>query len=340
MSIFVDAQYVPKLQPRLEMFKKRNDYSWNFRCPICGDSKKNSKKSRGYILKRDNSLYFYCHNCNTNMPFHKFLKFMDPNLYQEYQLESLNDWKEANPLPKKQFVSNLSKTEVDLPSIYNLEDSHVAKKYCLNRQIPKKFFSDIYYAADFKQFISEVEPNVEKGLKEQEGRIVFPLRSEKNILQGFQGRALYSSPVKYITIRLTGSEIKMFGLERVDPQKPIRVVEGPIDSFFVENCIASTDATLYNVPAKLKKDTSLDVQDADYIFIYDNEPRNSQINKNISKTIDLGYKVFIWPEEFKDFKDINEAVLAGYNPSVLNHFIDNNSFDGLKAKLEYTKWSK
>ena len=53
-----------------------------------------------------------------------------------------------------------------------------------------------------------------------------------------QGRALSQSDLRYITVRIDEQYPKIYGLDRVDISKPIYVVEGPIDSLFVDNCIA------------------------------------------------------------------------------------------------------
>ena len=72
---------------------------------------------------------------------------------------------------------------------------------------------------------------------------------------------------------------------------------------------------------------------------YDNEPRNKQIVSNMRKTIDMGYKVCIWPDNVKE-KDINEMVLAGTSPAAIQHIIDNNTHEGLMATMKLNQWSK
>ena len=57
------------------------------------------------------------------------------------------------------------------------------------------------------------------------------------------------------------------------------------------------------------------------------------------KTIDMGYKVCIWPYGIKE-KDINEMVLAGMHPAEIQHIIDQNTFEGIRAKLDFYKWCK
>jgi hypothetical protein len=92
------------------------------------------------------------------------------------------------------------------------------------------------------------------------------------------------------------------------------------------------DAALFNAPNIV----GLDKQ---YIFVYDNEPRNKQIVSNMRKTIELGYKLCIWPDTIKE-KDINEMVLAGTSSAAIQHIIDNNTYDGLMATMKLNQWSR
>ena len=83
-------------------------------------------------------------------------------------------------------------------------------------------------------------------------------------------------------------------------KKPIVIVEGPIDSMFLDNAIAMAGA-----------DVSRDsVVQGDIVYVYDNEPRNPQITKRIEKHIDVGDSVVIWPIDITQ-KDINDMVMAG-----------------------------
>ncbi len=100
MVEFVDIQYAQMLSGRLENFriKHTNPYKINFRCPICGDSKKKRSLSRGWLLERDNKFTFYCHNCHASQGFAYFLKGQDQQLYNDYIAEKFV--KKANTAPK------------------------------------------------------------------------------------------------------------------------------------------------------------------------------------------------------------------------------------------------
>jgi hypothetical protein len=72
------------------------------------------------------------------------------------------------------------------------------------------------------------------------------------------------------------------------------------------------------------------------VWIYDNEPRNAEIHSRISKVIDRGERVVIWPSTIKE-KDINDMILSGLD---VQSVIELNTYSGLEAKLKFTTWKK
>jgi hypothetical protein len=333
MSLYIDRKYISLVSTKLERFKQKSEFLWNFRCPICGDSHKNKLKTRGYFYRRKSDLFFTCHNCGTSLSIGSFLKTIDPSLYREYQLERFKNESTGN-VPKPDFTlvktKPIFKTAIDLPTIASLPNEHIAKRYLLERKIPREKLSDIYYAENFKSFVKEVLPDYDKSLYD-ESRIVFPFYDKEKKLLGFQGRAIGNSKIKYITIKLEEDGKKLFGADRVDISKRIYVVEGPIDSMFLQNSLATMDASLYNI--------TLLFGNHDYVFIHDNEPRNAAIVKQMSKTISHGKNIFIWPQGVAA-KDINDWILMGTTASEIQRIIDTNTFADLRAKLEFERWKK
>lgn len=322
------------VSPKLERFKQKSEYLWNFRCNICGDSHKNKMKTRGYFYRRKSDLFFQCHNCGTSLSMGNFLKTIDPSLYREYQLERFKNESSGN-VAKPDFSMAktkpvFSKSPINLPTIASLKDEHFAKDYLLKRKIPRDRMNDIYYAENFKAFVLEMLPDYEKTLYEEK-RIVFPFFDEKKNLLGFQGRAVGDSKVKYITVKLNDDNKKVFGLDRVDFTKRIYVVEGPIDSLFLQNSLATMDASLYNI--------TLLLGNHDYVYIHDNEPRNAAIVKHMAKTISHNKNIFIWPQNITA-KDINDWILTGATSSEIQSIIDRHTFCDLRAKLEFERWKK
>ena len=75
------------------------------------------------------------------------------------------------------------------------------------------------------------------------------------------------------------------------------------------------------------------------VLIYDNEPRNKDICKQIDKCIEEHYSVVIWPEYIEE-KDINDMILNGFSPDEIQDIISNNTFVNLRAKMEFINWKK
>ena len=145
-------------------------------------------------------------------------------------------------------------------------------------------------------------------------------------LIGFQGRSLGPNSVKYITVMLNEEAPKIYGLDTIKTTKPIYIVEGPFDSTLVENSVAMCGS-------------DIDIRTfgwSNYIWVFDNEPRNREIVNRISKTIDRGDQVVIWPPNIEQ-KDVNDMILRGHN--VMN-VLQSNTYSGLKAKIKFNYWKK
>ena len=149
--------------------------------------------------------------------------------------------------------------------------------------------------------------------------------TDSNLI-GFQGRALGPNPVKYITVMLSDDAPKIYGLDKVDSSQPIYIVEGPFDSTFIKNAVAmcGSDVDIGSFGWR------------DYIYVFDNEPRNREIVNRISKIIDRGDKVIIWPTSIEQ-KDINDMVLAGLN---VMDVLKSNTHSSLEAKIKFNNWKK
>jgi len=234
------------------------------------------------------------------------------------------------PIKSIKFIKPVFKKTIQLPKIHTLWDSHFAKEYVRNRKIPEDEWSELYYCEDFKKFVN-VDMGVEKSLYDNDQRLILPFYDKNDNLIGFQGRALGDSKIRYITIKLDETSPKVFGLNRVNEEDPILVVEGPIDSLFLKNCIAITSSNL-QFAGDIYDKTQL-------VLVFDNEPRNKEILKLMERAIDEHFAICIWPEMIVE-KDINEMVLAGFEAEDIQDIIEKNTFVNLRAKMAWIKWKK
>ena len=332
----MDRSFLLRVSPKLQKFAQKKEDLYNFRCPICGDSHKNKTKARGYVYRKDNNYFYMCHNCGASMSFYNFLEKVDTNLIREYALERYKNGDQARSgykAPKfEEFKTEAPKfkKKIELTSVEDLPSEHYARVYVKDRQIPKEFWSELYYAPDFKQFVEKM--GIEKdGLKENDPRLVIPFYDFDNELTALQGRSLNDSKVRYITVKVTDQSNKIYGIDRLDLTKDIYVVEGPIDSMFLSNCVATADSNLMGITNVFDK--------SKVVLVYDNEPRNKEICKQMENAIDEHFRVVIWPESI-DCKDVNDMVLDDYSPEEVQFIIDKNTHVNLRAKMEFVNWKK
>ena len=318
----IDSKFIGLVSSRLEKFKRVKSNLYNFRCPICGDSKKNKSKTRGYLYAVKANTNFKCHNCGASMSLNNFLKEVDPAIHKQYVLEKFKSGHTGRNFvtdePEFKFEAPKFKKKLKLPKA---SENPRASGYLTARKLDT---SQFYYAEKFKKFANSLKPTFDSE-KHDEDRIIIPLYYEKNLI-GFQGRSIDPNPVKYITVMLDDDAPKIYGLDNIRRDAPVYVTEGPFDSTFIRNaiamCGADADVSKWGI--------------SNPVWIYDNEPRNREITNRISKTIDSGQSVVIWPNGIDD-KDINDMVMSGLD---VQSVVESNTYSGLEAKLKFNTWKK
>jgi transcription elongation factor Elf1 len=328
---YIDTKYLNIISPYLQQFKKKGDNLWNFRCPYCGDSKKSRTKARGFVFRKKNDLFFKCHNCGVGASLGNMIKTLDSRTYKDYIMERYKKGVETHSSPQPEFHFNapvFRKKGIlkGLKSIKDLPKEHPARRIVEKRRLPPESLSDLYLCESFFKFTNSIIPKKFPSLDGDHPRLLIPFRDENGEVFAYQGRAFGNEQPKYITIKIDADRDKIFGLDKVDRSKPIYVVEGPLDSLFLDNCIAVAGADFSNM-------------EGDLTVIYDNEPRNKEINKQIEKTINQGKSVCMWPDNMK-CKDINDMIIDGYSKEQIQEIITNNTFSGVAAKLRFAEWRR
>lgn len=342
MSLSIDVKYLRLISSRLRNFKQKDSNLFNFSCNFCGDSQKNKSKARGYAFEKSGGLFYRCHNCGVSTNLGNLVKHTDSALYQEYILERYKAGESGNsnykkptfdiPQPKFDKVKRQTTFEY-ADKISDLPSGHFCLTYVQKRKIPEKFFDKLYFTTNYEKFIRKLIPDCDKELV-PDARLIIPFYDQYNELIAVTGRSLESGNkvLRYVTVRTNDSKDKLlFGMDTVDLNKPVRIVEGQLDSLFLNNCIASGDGNL-SIAAK-------NIECKEKILIYDNEKRNKEILKMMHNSIELGYKVVIWPD-YIESKDINEMVMSGISPDAIEEIISNNTFSGLEAQTRFTFWKR
>ena len=331
-SSYIDVKYINLCSSLLERFKQKHTNLWNFRCPICGDSKKSKTKCRGFVYEKRNKYFYKCHNCNYGTSFNRFLEKISPALHKNYITEQYKEdaWRkkdEPKSIPEFNFVPEFNHVLQGMDSISSLTTDHPARNYLKNRLIPERYFRDLYLCKEFKKWTNSIIPNKFSSLEHDAPRLVIPFFDCKHNIIGYQGRSFDpKEQAKYITIKMKGVENLIYGEERININKKIYCVEGPLDSLFLPNCLAIAGLNFKGV--KISN-----------VIVLDNERRNVQIIDALKKVITNGYSVCIWPDSVKE-KDINEMIIDGRTTDDIVEIIDNNTYSGLQANFQLSQWKR
>jgi hypothetical protein len=300
------------------------------RCPVCGDSKSKSKK-RGYILKnnpKNPGIWVYqCHNgdcaANDAISVVNLLKNYFPALHAQYRREiTLN-----RGFQKQESAKPITQIEV------------MAPKEEYNEQEDTKHFVPILKGSGilFDKAVElcrsrKIDPDVwTKWFVAKDGRykhrLIIPFYNNANMIYYYQGRSLDEElKPKYLN-RKTNKDDGIYNYYNVDPEKPVCVLEGPIDSTFIKNSIAVLGLK-YSEEVQKK----LDLLQCYYLL--DNDKDGLAKSK---KFLTEGKYVFNWTKFLKDqnicvkIKDINDYVCLKDISSIefeeLKPYFTNSIFD-------------
>ncbi|MEC7853681.1 MAG: hypothetical protein VYB04_10480 [Pseudomonadota bacterium] len=212
--------------------------------------------------------------------------------------------------------------------VSSLDHNHYAKKYVQKRKIPSDKHYLLYHTESFNQWSNEWCPK-KLDTNNDCARLIIPCHDESNKFIACQGRSYDNNDFKlrYQTSKVHEDTQLIFGQDRLKSDKPKFAVEGPIDSLFVDNCVAVLGFNKFKLLSK------------DYTIIPDNDRRNTQVLKSMSELLELGYSMVLWPDEIKE-KDINDMIMSGMSVEKLKTIIENNTYQGNMALLKFTNWRK
>lgn len=332
--LHIDLKFVSLISTKLERFRKTGDYLWNFRCPICGDSQKSKSKTRGYLFKYKDGIVFKCHNCNTSHSLKTFLELIDVYLYSEYLLECVRERAEQREAttPSTKPENAVSAPEMGFMGILmdrldTLPEYHPAIQFVKGRKIPESCWSDLYFIED----MATIDQVKEKYKGVTGPRLIIPYYNALGKMIGCLGRSIDGQEPKYITYKATDDPL-LFGLHKIKQDKRVYIVEGPIDSLFLPNCLAVMGVGFNRIEKFVfdKNNTTI---------IIDNQPRNKEVLGVYRSVIKSGFPMFIWPESITA-KDINDLILEGWARESIKELIDNNTFVGLELQIRFNEWKK
>lgn len=336
MSLWIDQKYANMVGNRLDRFKRKNANLFNFRCPICGDSKVNTYKARAFLYASKQSLYFKCHNCHVSCTFENFLETIDPNLANEYRLEKFREKSIVNAprievIEEEQKLSTAISEEDFLQKtgarkLENLPKKDAFVLYVQNRKIPIEKYKELYAITDMREILN-VAPQYE-GRLIYEQRLLIPSFNREGKLVGVCGRAIIpTNPKRYIHIRFS-DETMVYGLNRINAFEQVYVLEGQFDAMFIPNSIGAGGSSMEEAASLFPNS----------VLVYDNQPRNPDIVKIMYKN-SLSYPMVLWPKDWK-YKDVNEAIIDNVDPNEIQQILYKNTFSGLELNLKLAEWKR
>jgi DNA primase len=314
---------------------KKHQGVYNGECPVCKEGASTGRKRRLFYFPQEH--YFYCFNCSRSWGELNWIKEVTNKTYNEILKETTlyNSETNTNILDILE-NTEISSTEIKTPDIlpedsvnifdqqqlqyfYNTESKENIKnintciEYCKQRNLltainrPKAFY---YTSKD----------------RVHKNRLIIPFYSESNTIQTYQTRALFQDQYpKYLT--KYGEKI-LFGENTIDSSIPyIFIFEGPIDAMFVRNGVAMGGTSL-TCRQQMFLNKCLGYE---FIYVLDNDKNNIETNKVKNKIIKQNKKVFIWPKEFSNYKDVNEICVQLKLSEFPYKYIIKNSFLGIEA---------
>jgi hypothetical protein len=343
---YLDQKYLGMISGRLRNFRQKDRNLYNFSCPICGDSATDRRKARGYAYEKSGDLMFHCHNCSVSMSVRNLIKQLDPELHSEYMLEKFVDT--GRTQIKMDFDSVARQAAAvrkpegspmdGLLRVADLPKEHEAVKLAKARRLPEELLSGLYHADDFPGWAGRLTDKF--GDAKPEPRFVIPFLDRSGRLYGFQGRAYgdVDARYRYMTVCLDKEPAFLYGFDRVDLDRPIVAVEGPFDSMFVPNGVATAGGS---IPRELAK-TGLKADR--FVVAYDNEPRSVVTVAKMRQAAREGFPVFVWPQsvDCKDFNELVQSRRERLKPLMteIAEMITKRTFYGLYAELEITDWRR
>jgi hypothetical protein len=280
-------------------------------CPICQEGKSKGKKQRCYLYYYGDNLMVHCFNCGIHHHFNNYLKIYFPHLYKQYMLDSGIFKNTFNPVEKPKELKLFTIKDLKLNFI-PITESKKGMAYLYRRGIDTKYFKLFYYTKNYRNF--------------GEG-IIIPFWFNDEKIYGFQYRNL-DKKLFHIYLPEQNKGYKIYNY--FTKAKEVYVFESVFDlmsnNIPIENKISSFGSDID--VEKLNKFKKV-------IFCFDNDETGL---KKAKKYAELGYNIFIWPDNIKqkDFNDIlQQAIKKGKDPKKvrdkITKIIQENTFDPISA---------
>ena len=321
-------------------------------CPLCYADGKSEPKSMVVIESgRGDCVILFCHRASCpsravsktggGIRLATYLRHFRPDVYDDYRAALQVEARGIAPklpaaVPAPPVFSERSSAadpetllafiRSELPSAFSLPVDHPARLYVERRRLPERhrdllLWDDAFNHTAFLLDGQERRPGA---------RLVIPyLDVTGKKLTAILGRSIQPDvQPKYLAAKTDPDSSLIFGLDRIDPDRRVLVLEGPLDSLFLDNAAAVTGTALTKAAEFLPKEQ--------LILVYDNQ---AKIADHMIRAAQDGFRVAVWWfQGGEGRKDINDLVLAGYAPEKLAALLVENSFVGTDAVRRIRRW--
>lgn len=323
-----------------------NGTHFNARCALCGDSKKNKRKKRFNLDYNNENPIWHCFNCGESGSFLELYSRLEgvsiddakKDLYSfnsDYLIQKLSYRKKEKVIKEIEY-ENHNWILNDCISLHDSNDQKmnfmlfpeylkILEDFYENRKIDKSFDIFISYDGEYKN------------------RIIIPVYGKNKEITYFQARRIPGSNIepKYKNPTLTKGNI-ILNKDKFDKEKYIVVTEGILDAYTIGNqgtCVfgsSISDEFIKEIMNFTNKGViiSLDNDKAGYdslkkfMFGYKKRRIIKEKNKYANRV-----KYFIYPNKYKDCKDINRIRVI-HNINNMYEIILNNSYNYSSAVVK------
>lgn len=138
MSYLETIQVINDIALEVRNFERSKDNTkWRWSCLVCGDSKKDLRKARFGVARKQNEFLCHCFNCGYSAHFNYYLKEYHPHLSTKL---------------------SVTKIKSEMPSLYDHND--------LINKLPPEILKHIFYNGNVEK-LSQIKLNINSTSREK-----------------------------------------------------------------------------------------------------------------------------------------------------------------------------
>ena len=310
----------------------RSQKTYQGSCPICREGTSWLKKRRCYYIVSKNSIC--CHNCGWYSTPYQWVIRVSGMSYGDIKkdLETGTEDIVFNNIPNKQEKKPSPALPADSINLLDAEQVNYFNEspiiqQCVELVKNRRLSTAINRPkALFTTTTDKVHSN----------RLIIPFYDLNGKIIFYQSRTVLKGDDRSKYLSKVGAERSLYGIDNVNTNTEyLFLTEGPIDAMFIQNGVGiagineSVNKNFTEAQTRQLNGFPLHTK----VWVLDNQLRDNTSKIKSNKLLDEGERVFIWPESFIGYKDINEYCIdKGINSFDVDTILE-NTYTGLKGKL-------